>query len=104
MGWKVIDDEGRLAPSLVMLIILFAYVFGVACGYWIRMQLETRAELAVVLDDEKKIQQIERETEEALRTHGIEMENIRSAPVADCYRNPLPDSWFGVQPGISEAE
>ena len=103
--WKVIDEHGRLAPVLVQLIVLGAFIGGTIFGYWIRMQLETRAELSVVLDDEKAVQTIEQETEAALKAHGSAMEGVRDAEVDECYTKPLPAEWFDfVQSGVSEEE
>ena len=106
MVWKVIGDDGRLAPVIVQIIVLLAFVGGSVFGYWVRMQLESRAELSVVLDDEQQVQEIERETEEDLKTHAAEMEALRNVEVDDCFRNtPLPSGWFDiVQPSISETE
>lgn len=104
MAWKVVDENGRLAPVIVYVVLIAAFLLGVGFGYWIRMQLESRAELSVVLDDEKEVQEIERQTEQDLKSHAALMEALRNVQVGECFKSsPLPDQWFDlVQPDVGE--
>lgn len=105
MAFKAIGDDGRLAPVLVQVIVLVSFIAGVAGGYWIRMQLESRAELSVVLDDEHAVQEIERETERDLNTHAAAMEAIREIKVDECFTStPLPDDWFDIVQPVEQQE
>ena len=97
--------------SLIVIIFTFAYTaVCLAGGWWLRMQMESRAELAVVLDDSKFMQVLEvleiEWVNEFLQKQETFYENIDEVP--DCIAQPMPqyylDNDYGLQPHGEQAE
>jgi hypothetical protein len=100
-------------PVLIALVVvLFTFVYTIACltgGWWLRAMSESRAELAVVVDDGNFMQALEIQTQKWVEEFNdfdntFHIEN----DIPDCLAVPMPeyyhDSDYRVQSEREQAQ
>jgi hypothetical protein len=101
-------------PILMSLItVTFVLVFGVTCafgGWTLRIMAESRAELAVVVDDSEFMQWLEARVHDWMGEFKTNQEEFyeQNKEIPDCLANPMPqyyrDNDYGLQRSEGEYE
>jgi len=94
------------SPVVVALLTMtFLLVFGVACafgGWWLRIASESRAELAVVLDDAKFMKHLDEREVVWAEVYNDRMEQFykENPSIPDCLAEPMPQAYHDNDVGL----
>lgn len=105
-----IKENPVLMSVLVMAFLVIYGLVAMAGGWTLRMALESRAELSVVLDDSEFMQGLEIKINKWIDEFTSTQENFYddNPEIPDCIAKPMPefyrDNDFGLQRSLREQE
>lgn len=91
-----------VASVIVMLIFIGVFIGGMIGGWTLRAAMESRAELAVVLDDSEFMKMLELRAEQWGDEFLSEQERFyeQNPEIPDCLAKPMPDPYLDRDYGL----
>lgn len=87
----------RLPPSLIAVVVILAFLCGVAVGYYLRMNQEDVMAARVILHDAKDVAKIEKTTKQEQVNVEQKKQDAQKYSADECLTKPLPFD-FSLQP------
>jgi len=95
---------------IAAILVVGVYIAGGASGWFVRAALESRAELAVVVDDGSFLQKLEVKTQQWIEDFNkfVERFYYENKSIPDCIAKPMPnyyhDNDYGLYPDRESTE